>query len=282
MATNADLKEQQRRQWTGNAAGWDAIHDRLERETAGVTSWLCREAGLAPGMRVLDLACGSGHPALDIARLVSPRGSVVATDLVPEMVEATARRAQAAGLDNLEGLVMDAEAMDYPDASFDAVTCRFGIMFCPQPDVAVGEVRRVLKAGGSFTMSVWDEPERSPAFTVVGEALSRFGRPQAPVDFDVPSVYQLAPPGKLQRLLEDAGFNPVRVEGLPMVWEFDSIEQLWERQTTRMGPLRTLSQELPPAEIDRLKSLLGTAIEPYVADGVIRLPVRPLCAVGTK
>ena len=233
MPTKAELKDQQRRQWTGNAAGWDAMHERLERETAGVTAWLCREAGVAPGLRVLDLACGSGHPALDAARLVAPGGTVVATDLVPEMVEALKRRAEAAGLSNVETRVVDAEAIDYADGSFDAVSCRFGIMFCPQPDVAVAEVRRVLKPGGRFVMSVWDEPERSPAFTVVGEALSRFGRPQAPVDFDVPGVYQLAPPGKLQRLLEDAGFEAVRIDPLPMVWEFDSIDQLWERQATR-------------------------------------------------
>jgi SAM-dependent methyltransferase len=280
MATNAELKEQQRRQWSGNAPGWDAMHDRLERETAGVTAWLCREAGLAPGMHVLDLACGSGHPALDAARMVAPGGRVVATDLVPEMVEATKRRAQTAGLDNLEARVMDAEAMDYPDATFDAVTCRFGIMFCPQTDRAVREVRRVLKPGGRFAMSAWDEPEQSPAFTVVGEALSRFGRPQPPVDFDVPGVYQLAPPGKLQRLLEGAGFEAVRVESLPMVWEFDSIEPLWERQAAR-GPLRTVVEQSSSGEIDRLKEVLGV-VEPYLQDGVIRLPVTPLCAVATK
>lgn len=282
MATKAELKEMQRRQWTGNARGWDAMHDRLERESAGVTAWLCREAALEPGMRVLDLACGSGHPALDAARLVAPAGTIVATDLVPEMVEATARRARDAGIDNLDAQVMDAEAIDYPDATFDAVTCRFGIMFCPQPDVAVAEVRRVLKMGGRFAMCVWDEPERSPAQTVVGEALRRFGRPPAPTDFDLPGIYQLAPPGKLERLLRDAGFATVRVEPLPMVWEFDSLNQLWERQAIRMGPLRTLTQELSAEEIDRLKALLASVVEPYVTDGVIRLTVTPLCAVATK
>ncbi len=282
MATKAELKEQQRRQWTGNAAGWDAMHERLERESAGVTAWLCREARLTAGMRVLDLACGSGHPALDAARLVAPGGSVVATDLVPEMIEATARRAQAGRIDNLEVRVVDAEAIDYSDDSFDAVTCRFGIMFCPQPDVAVSEVRRVLKPGGRFAMAVWDAPEHSPAQTVVGEALRRFERPPAAVDFEAPGIYQLAPPGKLKRLLDDAGFSEVRVESLPMVWEFDSLDQLWERQAIRMGPLRTLAQELPAVEIDRLKGLLADVVQPYVRDGVIRLPITPLCAVATK
>ena len=63
MATTEELKDQQFKQWTANAPGWDGMHERLEREMSSVTDWLCREAGLAPGMRVLDLACGSGHPA---------------------------------------------------------------------------------------------------------------------------------------------------------------------------------------------------------------------------
>ena len=150
MPTNQELKEQQRRQWSGNAAGWDSMHERLEREMAAVTAWLCREAMLAPGMRVLDLACGSGHPALNVARLVQPGGSVVATDLVEEMVEVTRRRAREAGLDNVETRVMDLENIEFADGSFDAATCRFGVMFCPEPLRALSEVKRVLKDGAAL------------------------------------------------------------------------------------------------------------------------------------
>jgi SAM-dependent methyltransferase len=258
------------------------MHERLGSESAEVTAWLCREAHLQPGMRVLDLAGGSGHPALDAARIVAPDGSVVATDLVPEMVEALKRRAEASGLTNVQTAVVDAEAIAYPDNSFDAVTCRFGIMFCPSPDIAASEVRRVLKPDARFALSVWAMPDDSPAHTVVGEAIRRFGRPSPPVDFDVPGIYQLAPEGKLQRLLEGAGFRDVRVEPLHLVWEFESAEQLWQRQTTRMGPLRSLTQELPATEIERLKALLAEVVEPYSTDGLIRLPVTPLCAVATK
>src|SRR5689334_19337955 len=128
MPTPEDLKQQQLRQWTTNAPAWNAQHERLGLEAGDVSAWLCREARLAPGMRVLDLACGTGHPAIDAAQIVGPGGSVVATDLVPEMVDFTTTRARKAGIANLEGRVMDAEVIDYPDASFEAVTCRFGII----------------------------------------------------------------------------------------------------------------------------------------------------------
>jgi ubiquinone/menaquinone biosynthesis C-methylase UbiE len=282
MATNQELKEQQRRQWSSNAANWDGMHDRLRQEMAEVTQWLCREARLATGMRVLDLASGSGHPALDIAQLVRPGGSVVATDLVPEMVEAVRRRAQEAGLDNLEARVVDAEAIDFRDESFDAVTCRFGVMFCPEPEKAASEVHRVLRPGGRFALSVWDEPQKSPGQTIFGDAMRRLGREQTTVDFNVPGIYQLAPSGKLEALLREAGFRDVHVESLPLDFEYESLDALWGRLMVRPGPQRTIVQELSDADVQRLKDELAALAKPYTKQGVIRLPTTPLCAVGTR
>jgi ubiquinone/menaquinone biosynthesis C-methylase UbiE len=282
MPTKDEQKEQQRRQWGANAANWDAQHERLEKEMAAVSEWLCREAGLQPGMRDLDMACGSGHPAIDVARLVSPGGSVLATDLAAEMVDATRRRVAAAGLDNVEVRVMDLEDIDYPDESFDAATCRFGVMFCPQPEKAVVEVRRVLKPGGRFVLSVWDEPGKSPGQTVLGQAMRRIGRPPAAVDFEAPGVYQLAPPGKLQRLLEDAGYSSVHVESLPQETEYESFEALWGRILARPGAQRAEIEAMSVEETQRLKDALAEVVQPYTSDGVIRLRLTPLCAVATK
>jgi ubiquinone/menaquinone biosynthesis C-methylase UbiE len=249
---------------------------------AEVTEWLCREARLAPGMRVLDLACGSGHPALDEARLVQAGGSVVATDLVEEMVDATRRRAAEAGLDNLEARVMDLEDIAFPDESFDAATCRFGVMFCPQPLKALREVRRVLKPGGWFAFSVWDTPDKSPGQTVAGEALRRFGRPEPELDYDAPGIYQLAPPGKLDALLREAGFSEFKVESLTLDFEYESVDALWGRALVRPGTLRTQMQDMSEADIERLKGILGEVVRPYTRDGVIHLPTTPLCACARK
>ncbi|HLF79323.1 MAG TPA: methyltransferase domain-containing protein [Dehalococcoidia bacterium] len=282
MPTVGELKDEQLRQWESNAEGWNSRHAALEREARQVTEWLCREAQLAPGMRVLDLACGSGHPSVDEARLVLPGGSVVATDFSPQMVEFTRRRASDLGLDNIETRVVDAEHIDVPDSSFDAVTMRFGIMFCPRPELAASEVLRVLKPGRRFALSVWADPVNSPAQTVVRDALAQFGRPQPPLDFTVPGVHQLAPTGKLEALLKRAGFKDVRLEPLHLIWEFDSVEAVWQRQGIRTGPVQALVRELPAEEVERLKGILGKVVEPYTKDGIIRLPVTPLCAVAQK
>jgi len=177
---------------------------------------------------------------------------------------------------------MDLEDIDYADESFDAATCRFGVMFCPQPEKAVAEVRRVLKPGGRFVLSVWDEPGESPGQTVLGEAMRRVGRPPAPVDFDAPGVYQLAPPGKLQRLLEDAGYSSVRVEPLPQEAVYESFEALWGRILARPGGQRAEIEAMSAEEAERLRDALAEVAQPYTSDGVIRLRLTPLCAVATK
>ena len=282
MATTEELKSQQFKQWTDNAPGWDGMHERLERELSSVTERLCREARLAPGMRVLDLACGSGHPALNAAKLVAPGGSVLATDMVPEMVEATRRRAAEAGLTNLQTRVLDAEAIDLPDASFDAVTCRFGVMFCARPSVAIAGIHRVLKPGGWFALSVWSEPQNSPGQTVMGEALRRYGREQPPVDFDSPGVYQLAPKGKLESLLREAGFHDISIEPLPVTMQYESYDAFLNRQTVRPGPLRTMLETIKPDEAQRLSDIVIDVLKPYTQDGVISLVSTPLMASAQK
>jgi ubiquinone/menaquinone biosynthesis C-methylase UbiE len=282
MPTTEELKQQQLSQWEANAEGWNSRHESLGRETADVTAWICREAGVAPGMRVLDIACGAGHPAIEVAQLVRPSGSVLATDFSPQMVEFTRRRVTELRIDNIETRVVDAEQIDCQAESFDAATCRFGLMFCPRPLQAASEVWRVLKPGGRFALAVWADPEASPAQTVVRDALAAFGRPQPSVDFSIPGVYQLAPEGKLEQVLKQAGFSKLRIEPLHLTWEFGSVEALWQRQGIRQGPVQALANELPAVEMERFKAILAKIVEPYMQDGLIKLPVTPLCAVGTK
>ena len=102
----------------------------------------------------VDLASGPGEPAVTIARLVGPDGGVVATDLVEEML-AGARRRIADGVGNLEAQTADMQDLPFADGSFDRVTCRFGIMFAPEPARAFAEVRRVLRPGGKCAFMVW-------------------------------------------------------------------------------------------------------------------------------
>jgi enediyne biosynthesis protein CalE5 len=282
MPTVAELKEQQLFQWQATAHSWDEQHERLERETSVVTDWLCRAACLVPGIRVLDLACGSGHPALNEAQLVRPGGSVLATDFSLEMVEATRRRAKEAGIDNLEVRLADAEYTGLPDDSFNAVTMRFGLMFCPQPQRAAAEIRRVLRPGCRFALAVWDEPRKSPAQTVLADTFARFGGTPSDQQKGGPGLLALSAPGKLKGVLDAAGFIGLEIESVPMLWEYSSFEDFWQARALRYAPVGALVSRGDAVEIDRFKTGLFEMVQPYVSGGAIRITATALCASGSK
>ena len=107
-----------------------------------VTEGLVNFAQPTPGMRVLDLASGTGEPAITLAGRVGPSGHVTALDLSKELLEIASKRAQDRGLTNFTTKQADAHYLPFPDESFDLATSRFGVMFFRRPEQALGELRR--------------------------------------------------------------------------------------------------------------------------------------------
>jgi SAM-dependent methyltransferase len=223
-ATTQQFKEQQTKHWNAVAGGWAAWLAWTEREFAPVTDWFVERAGWAPGTRVLDVACGAGYPALAAAAVVGPGGTVVASDISPDMIAVTSAAAAAAGLENIECRTMDAEQLTIDDASVDAVTNAYGLMFCPDPGRAIREAYRVLKAGGRITIVTWDELSKSPFFNVIFPVGAKHLSltPPAP---GVPGPFRFSVPGEMEALLQDAGFVDVRVESRPMSLAFASVAE---------------------------------------------------------
>ena len=106
---------------------------------------------LRPGLQVLDVACGTGNLALPAAR---SGADVTGIDIAPNLIEQAIANAECEGL-SAKFDVGDAEAMPYPDASFDVVMTMFGAMFAPRPSVAASELKRVCRPGGLITMANW-------------------------------------------------------------------------------------------------------------------------------
>jgi ubiquinone/menaquinone biosynthesis C-methylase UbiE len=281
MSTMDEQRKLQKQQWSAVAAAWDRWYDWFEGNTLPLNEWLCQQAGLAPGHKVLDLACGSGQPSLTAATRVLPGGSVTATDISPDMVAVTRRRAADAGLENVEVRVMDAEKLELDSEAFDAVTCRWGLMFCPDPARAAGEIHRVLKPGGRFAVAVWDEPARNSFFTALGGVLSRFVD-LPPPDPKVPGVFRLAGPGALDVVLRAGGFDDVRVEALPLTFVYDSLEQYWDNQSAIAAPLKAAIDTMSPDDVVRLKAAVFEGLAPHLDGGQVRLTATPLCATGVR
>jgi SAM-dependent methyltransferase len=281
MATADEITSQQKAQWSAAAGGWERRSEWFDRNSGNLAGWLCDAAGMKPGDLVLDLACGSGQPSATAAERVRPAGRVIATDLSPDMVAVTMRKAQRLGLDNLEGREMNMQALAFPDASFDAATCRFGMMFCPDPVKAAAEIHRVLKPGARFATAVWDVPAKNPFFTSITGVLGEFV-PLPPPDPAAPGVFRLAPPGELERVLKAGGFSGVTVEARPITLVYESLDDYWEIQTDLAAPLRSALASLSPDKIDQLKAKLFEALKPHLDGTKVNLAATPLCASAVR
>jgi enediyne biosynthesis protein CalE5 len=273
------LRAQQTRHWEQVAPGWAAWADWTERNFRPIGDWLADAAGWAPGVRALDVGCGAGFPALLGAARLSPGGTMVATDISTAMVAVTSDRARAVGLVNLEAKAMDAEELRFDDASFDAVTNAYGLMFCPDPQRAVTEAYRVLRPGGRCAVVTWDEPSTSPFFTVIIPTAAPILSLAAPVA-GAPGPFRFASVTALEELMRASGFSHVSVESRAVVFECASVEEYFQIFSDVAWGARVAA--LPDAELFRLRDAVARAVQPFVRDGRLRLVATSLCASGKK
>src|SRR5258707_8625576 len=134
--------------WEEAAAGWVRSGERVRAFGAPVSHWMLDAVAPQPGQRVLELAAGLGETAMLAAELVAPVGGVVVSDQAESMLDGARARAIELGLANVEFQVLNAEWIDLPLASVDAVLCRWGYMLMADPEAALGETRRVRRPRG--------------------------------------------------------------------------------------------------------------------------------------
>jgi ubiquinone/menaquinone biosynthesis C-methylase UbiE len=188
--------------------GWDLAALDYEQlwhaQLAEAQAALMSLAALEPGERALDIACGTGLVSFEAARAVGPGGHVLGVDLSERMVDTAERRALELKLSNCRFSRMDAETLALPDASFDAVLCALGLMYMPDPEHAVREMRRVLRPGGRISLAIWGEQSKcgwSAVFPIVAEEVAS----------DVcPLFFRLGQQDALARLCADAKFQVVK------------------------------------------------------------------------
>jgi ubiquinone/menaquinone biosynthesis C-methylase UbiE len=229
-------------------------------------------AALRPGMRVVDVACGTGVLTLEAAKATSPGGAVVGVDLNPGMLAVA--RGKSEEIEWHEG---PAEALPFDASTFDATVSQFGLMFFGDPQAGVSEMWRVLRPGGRLVIAVWDALDNTPGYAAITSLLARlFGDAVAAL---LHAPYSLGDPDALLALLRASGVADVTVQRLPGEARFASIRS-WMHTDVRGW---TLADKLDDEQYERLVSEAEHELSGFVtADGTVRFSHPALLATAKK
>lgn len=195
------------------AAYWAKWADPLAEQQVKVNQALLAAAGVKPGAQLLDLASGAGEPAVTAAAMVGTTGQVTATDISEPMVQALVQRMARLELSNVSCRQADMEALPFGDASFDAVTCRYGLMYARDPAQAMAEAARVVRPGGRVAYMVWGPEANNSVIYHGARAANAFLGGVLPEEgFFAPT--RLAEPGLLAALMSAAGLADAQEQEL--------------------------------------------------------------------
>jgi ubiquinone/menaquinone biosynthesis C-methylase UbiE len=242
------IRDQQKETWNKFSPGWKKWDEFTMAFLRPMGDEIIAALRLQPLDVVLDIATGTGEPGISIAASAS-RGRVIGTDLAEGMLAIAQARAVERGLSNYETRIADVTALPFPDAAFDAVSCRMGFMFFPDMAIAAKEISRVLKKGGRFATSVWDRGDHNRWICILMSVIQRHVAlpPQPP---DAPSMFRCAAPGLIAGLLRDAGLSNVVEKVIDGQVTYESPTHYWTMMTEVAAPVAgALSQATPEARL---------------------------------
>lgn len=211
---------------------------------SGFTRAIVDAAQAAPGMNVLDVACGTGEPAISLAALLNGTGTVTGIDISPGPLCTAEERAAHRGLSNAHFRQADVHELPFPDNSFDRVTSRLGAMFFADLPRALRQIHRVLKPGGRLAMLAWGPMEQPYFQTTIGTLLRTV--PGARLPETGKSMFAFGRPGVLAQALREAGFAEVE-ESFPVLpWTWPGTpEEVWEYFQEVTVPFAPLLRAIP-------------------------------------
>lgn len=275
-------KESQRQQWNQVSEGWRKWWPLFEEGAQQMSNRLVVSAELQSGQRVLDVATGVGEPALTAVHEVGPSGHVTAIDQSGHMLAIAQERAAEQSLAQVQFLKMDAEVLELPNNSFDAILSRWGLMFLPNLDEALSKMHQLLVPGGRLAAAVWDVPPNVPMLSLpMRVARHRLQLPPPPAG--VPNPFNLADVGAFEARLLQAGFVDIQSEYLALTWEFATAEQFVNMTRDLAAPIGALLANHSPESQAGVWDAIGDAVmQDQGANGRISVPSSAICVVAKR
>ncbi|OPY03458.1 MAG: putative methyltransferase YcgJ [Syntrophorhabdus sp. PtaB.Bin047] len=272
-----EYKVIERQVYSMTASGYDEYGCKVFEDLAQP---LLDAASLLPGQHILDVACGPGIPSLTAASLVAPGGVVTGIDLAPGMLDIAKKKAEEKGISNVVFREGDAEALPFPDDSFDVVLCSHGLVHMTDRMKALQEMRRVLKRmSGTLALSVWSTPDRAIVIGIVARTIRELW-PAAVVP-GAPMWFDFGLEGVLEKALSDAGFRSIRTTRHNFSLEVKSSEEYWDMVVGISGRLQMLLKNIPDEVASNIRLTVIRAAEHFRSeDDRITIPCQEVVGLA--
>jgi ubiquinone/menaquinone biosynthesis C-methylase UbiE len=270
-----------REQWQRAAEAWDRWTPTLQSWLGPPTELMLDLARIGPGSRVLDVAAGAGEPAITAAKRVGPTGSVLATDISSNILAYAQRTAAAQGLTNLETRVMDGEHLALPDATFDAVLSRVGLIYFPDQQRALAEMRRVLVPGGRIAAIVYSTAENNQFFSIPIGIIRRRAQLPPPVPGQ-PGPFSLSGAGVLEAAYRRAGFRDIAIQTVAAPLQMASAAEYVRFARESFGALHQMLAGLTEAEREATWDEITRELRQFEGAAGFVGPCELIVGVGVK
>jgi SAM-dependent methyltransferase len=245
---------------------WDHVYDR---SVAHYDERLLDAAGIGRGDRVLDIGCGSGSIACAAARAAA-EGSVLGVDLSTGLLDLARRRAEAAGVTNVEFVRTDAQAHPFEPGSFDIAVSRTGAMFFGDPVAAFRNIAGALRSGGKLALLTWQPVSDNEWLVQIRNALALGRELPEPTAYSGPGPFSLSAPDRVHDVLTDAGFSDVNISrhSEPM-WFGRDVDEAFAFLST-LGVVKGMLTGVDEAGLAEALAMLRRSLDAHLtADGVV-------------
>lgn len=274
-------KSELRNTWESAALGWAKWEQEFSAGLQEVTDVLIDMAGVGPGTRVLDLACGAGSQSIQAAKRVGPNGTVVASDISGTMLEHVRQSADREDIENIETIECAAEDLDKVQTPFDASICRLGLMLFPSPSEALEAIQRVLKPGARFAALVFTTPANNPFMAQPMRIILRHAGKQPPAPGQ-PGIFALGGDGVLERLLKDSGLADVGTKTVRALLGLPSATDALEMMQQAFGAYRAVVADLSEAERSKAWAEVHECLKQFERDDGFETELEFIIGSGAK
>ncbi len=279
-STLDNIRETQKQLWNKFSPGWQKWHQLTEEFTHKVTETMIHDLQLKKTDTVLDIAGGTGDPALKIAAIVT-EGNVICTDQAEGMLAIAKKKAEDRKIKNFTTQLAGVSNLPFEDATFNAVSCRYGFMFFPDMALAAQEMARVLKPGGHLTTAVWDGPQKNYWITIVMDTIKKY-LPIEPPAPGAPGIFRCAEEGAMKKIFTGVGLKNITETQVAITLTAGTAETYWDYIYEIAAPVSMALSKTDKDTNNKIKDEVINKVNEKFGKGKVNIPASTIVISGEK